>query len=205
VAAAALPCTLGTLPAGGVARITIVGSVAASVTTDLVNRAGVTSTTPGESDSVVLTTPVSPTADLALVLNSTPTTIAGTTAIVTATVTNVGPSDAQGTVVTITLPSGTSYDSSSLPAGWSVASSAGTTVVLTTSNPFTAGTSVVLPVTVNITASVASGASLEFQGVVDSATATADLSNNSDNADTSVVREAELTIARRAPGDGECG
>jgi uncharacterized repeat protein (TIGR01451 family) len=46
-----LPCTLGTLPAGGVARITIVGSVASSVTTDLVNRAGVTSTTPGESDS----------------------------------------------------------------------------------------------------------------------------------------------------------
>jgi uncharacterized repeat protein (TIGR01451 family) len=161
-----LPCTLGTLPAGGVARITVVGSVAASVTTDLVNRAGVTSTTPGESGSVVLTTPVSPTADLALVLNSTPTTIAGTTALVTATVTNVGPSDAQGTVVTITLPSGTSYDSSSLPAGWSVATSAGTTVVLTTSNPFTAGTSAVLPVTVNITASVASGASLEFQGVV---------------------------------------
>jgi hypothetical protein len=53
------------------------GQRGASVTTDLVNRVGVTSTTPGESDSVVLTTPVSPTADLALVLNSTPTTIAG--------------------------------------------------------------------------------------------------------------------------------
>jgi uncharacterized repeat protein (TIGR01451 family) len=193
---AAFPCTLGTLPAGSVARITIVGSVAASVTMNLVNRAGVTSTTPGESGSVVLTTPVSPTADLALVLNSTPTTIAGTTAIVTATVTNVGPSDAQGTVVTITLPGGTSYNSDNLPAGWTVATSAGTTVVLTTSHPFTAGTTVVLPVTVKITASVASGASLEFQGVVTSATTDANPLNNADNADTSVLREVRLTIRK---------
>jgi uncharacterized repeat protein (TIGR01451 family) len=81
------------------------------VTTDLVNRAGVTSTTPGESNSVVLTTPVSPTADLALVLNSTPTSIAGTTALVTATVTNVGPSDAQNTVVTMTLPADATFNS----------------------------------------------------------------------------------------------
>jgi uncharacterized repeat protein (TIGR01451 family) len=190
------PCTLGTLPAGGVASITIVGRVASSVTADLVNRAGVTSTTPGESGSVLLTTPVSPTADLALALASTPTAVAGETALVTATVTNIGPSDAQGAVVTITLPSGVSYDSNTLPAGWSVASSAGTSVVLTTSNPFTAGTSVVLPVTVNITTSAPSGASLEFQGVVDSNTADSDPSNNSDNADTSVLRQANVTISK---------
>ena len=39
-------CTLGDVPAGGVARITIVGTVAAGVTVSLANSAGVTSTTP---------------------------------------------------------------------------------------------------------------------------------------------------------------
>jgi uncharacterized repeat protein (TIGR01451 family) len=73
---------------------------------------------------VVLTTAVSPTADLALVLNSTPTTIAGTTALVTATVTNVGPSDAQNTVVTMTLPADATYDSANLPGGWFAATTA---------------------------------------------------------------------------------
>ncbi|MCB0149996.1 MAG: DUF11 domain-containing protein, partial [Caldilineaceae bacterium] len=144
----ALPCTLGTLPAGGVASITVSGVLAASATASQVNSAGVSSATPDPvpGDNVVeITTAVAPSADLVLDLVSTPTTIAGTTAIVTATVTNLGLSDAQGAVVTITLPSGTSYASANLPAGWSVASSAGDTVVLTTTDPLAADASVDLP------------------------------------------------------------
>jgi uncharacterized repeat protein (TIGR01451 family) len=45
------------------------------------------------------------------VLASTPTSIAGTTAVVTATVTNAGPSDAAGAVVTLTLPASTTLNS----------------------------------------------------------------------------------------------
>lgn len=81
-------------------------------------------------------------ADLAFALASTPTTIACTTALVTATVSNHGPKRGRrAVVVTITLPPGTSYTSENLPAGWSVASSVGATVVLTTSNSLASGSS----------------------------------------------------------------
>ena len=86
-----------------------------------------------------LTTPVATSADLALVLASTPTSIAGTTAVVTATVTNGGPSDAPGTVVTITLPPGTSYNTATLPSGWFAVDNGDGTVTLTTTNVLTRG------------------------------------------------------------------
>ncbi|MCB0023356.1 MAG: DUF11 domain-containing protein, partial [Caldilinea sp.] len=204
----ALPCTLGTLPAGGVASITVSGVLAASATASQVNSAGVSSATPDPvpGDNVVeITTAVAPSADLVLDLVSTPTTIAGTTAIVTATVTNLGLSDAQGAVVTITLPSGTSYASANLPAGWSVASSAGDTVVLTTTDPLAADASVDLPIVVNVVETVQPGTSLQFNGVTAAGTADPDLSNNTANADLSVIGQADLVVSKSGPATATAG
>ena len=109
----ALPCTLGTLGAGGSASVSIQGTVAATVTASLVNLAGVSSSTPdpgSANNTTSVTAAVSPLADLALALSSTPTATGGQTATVTATVTNLGPSAASGTVVTITLPPGTTFN-----------------------------------------------------------------------------------------------
>ncbi len=163
----ALPCTLGTVPAGGNATITIVGTVAATVTTSLVNLAGVTSSTadPNSTNNAAsLTTPVSPAADLALALASTPTAIGGQTATVTATVTNLGPSAASGTVVTITLPPSTTFNAATLPAGWFAVDNGNGTVTLTTTNVITAGQVVNLPIAVNVAPGVEPGTSLQFGG-----------------------------------------
>jgi hypothetical protein len=71
-------------------------------------------------------------------------------------------------------------------------------VTLTTTNVLAPDETVLLPVTVDIAPGVIPGSSLEFQGVVASATSDPDLSNNADDADTSIVSQAELGIARRA-------
>ncbi|MBK8798714.1 MAG: hypothetical protein IPM07_21350 [Anaerolineales bacterium] len=139
------PCVLGNLAPDGSATILVAGVVAQSVTSAFTNTASLSTGTALASGSVTsdtATVNVTAQADLAFALASTPTTIAGTTALVTATVSNHGPSAAEGAVVTITLPPGTSYTSENLPAGWSVASSVGATVVLTTSNSLASGSSV---------------------------------------------------------------
>src|SRR5690606_21387769 len=76
-----LPCTLGVMPAGGVASITVGGMLAASATSSQSNSAGVASDTPDPASGnnfIEVTTAVAPSADLVLALASTPTTIAGT-------------------------------------------------------------------------------------------------------------------------------
>ncbi|MBK8799125.1 MAG: DUF11 domain-containing protein [Anaerolineales bacterium] len=144
-------------------------------------------------------------ADLAFALGSTSTTIAGTTALVTATVSNHGPSAAEGAVVTITLPPGTSYTSENLPAGWSVASSVGATVVLTTSNSLASGSSVDLALTVAIEPTVQPGTSLQFSGVVTALTNDPNPINNSDNADLSVIGLADLVVSKTGPAAATAG
>ena len=129
------------------------------------NTASLTTATPLTGDGLTTGSAVAvatTVADVALRLQSTPTTYAGTTAVVTATVTNIGPSAAEGAVVTITLPAGVTYGGELLPAGWNVASSVGDTVVLTTADALTAGAVVKLPLTVTVASTVPPGASLEF-------------------------------------------
>ena len=204
----ALPCTLGTLPAGGSATVTIVGTVAATVTTSLVNLAGVTSSTadPNSANNATsLTTGVSPAADLALALVSTPTATGGQTATVTATVTNLGPSAASGTVVTITLPPSTTFDSATLPAGWFAVDNGDGTVTLTTTNVMTPGQVVNLPLVVDVAPGVEPGTSLQFGGAVTSSTPDPSTTNNTANADTSVVGLADLALSKTGPATATAG
>ncbi|MEZ4831711.1 MAG: hypothetical protein R2873_06840 [Caldilineaceae bacterium] len=62
-----LPCTLGTIPAGGSATVTLIGDVDAAVQDELSNTASVTAQTAlisTENDSTIINTGVSPLADL---------------------------------------------------------------------------------------------------------------------------------------------
>ncbi len=196
----ALPCTLGTLPAGAEASITIRGSVDPLQSLSLVNVAAVTATTPltqTELASVVITTPVIAQADMKILLESTPTSVAGMTATVHAEVTNLGPSSAAGTVITVTLPTSTTFASVALPSDdWYAVTTPDGEVVVTTTLIITPGNIYLLDFVVNLDPDIQPGVSLEFVGDVTSETPDPDLTNNRALTDTSIVGGATLRIAK---------
>ena len=105
-------CTLGTLPAGNIARITVTTRVNSRILpgTTLSAIARATSTTPdpnSANNTATAFTTVQTQADLGLTLRDEPDpVVAGTLLTYTLTLTNAGPSDARGVQVTLTLPSG---------------------------------------------------------------------------------------------------
>ena len=131
-----------------------------------------------------------------MILDSTPTAVAGLTATVYANVYNYGPSTAQGTVVTITLPPGTSYNTATLPSGWYATPNVDGTVTITTAEVLTPGAGIPLSLVVNIAPDVQPGSSLAFVGAVSSQTADFNPTNNLAIADTSVNGAADLVISK---------
>ena len=199
---AGLPCALGSLPPNAEATLTIVGLVDPLQSAPLVNTAAVTATTPltnTELSQVTITTTVSALANLSLLLNSTPTAIAGLTATVQAQVVNLGPSSAVGAIVTLTLPAGTSYQDVVLPPNWYAAPNADNTVTLTTTEILSPGASVPLLVQVRLDPGLSPGQSLEFTGEVASQTPDNDRTDNYASTDTSVIARADLAIYKTGP------
>ena len=197
-------CSLGTIPAGGSASVTIVGTVNPAVTAGFTNNVTVGSPTTdpmGGNNTATAPSTVAPNADLALDIVSTPTTNGGTTATVTVTVQNNGPSNAVGTAVTVTLPASTTVNdiSSQLPSGWTAVDNGNGTVTITTTNVLTSGQVVNLPIVVNVDPAVEPGTSLPFTGTTTSATADSTPNNNSGTTDTSVVGLADLALTKTGP------
>ena len=170
-----LGCALGTLAANGSATVQVVvrlnTAIAAGAT--LTNTVALTSTTPVDPRSILTDTeqtPVVAVADLAIDLASPPFVTAGTGMSVTATVRNLGPSDAVNASTTITLPAGTQVDlgatnASLFGTGWVASSGPNNTVLLTKSDgPFVAGDSFTLPIAVLVASNVLPGTQLEFVG-----------------------------------------
>jgi hypothetical protein len=132
--------------------VTIQGTVDPLQSAPLVNTAAVTAATPltnTDLAQVTITTTVAALADLRIILDSTPTAIAGLTATVTAQVLQLGPSSAVGTVVTLTLPPGTSFDAAELPPNWYATPNPDGTVTLTTTEILPPGANIPLAVHVD--------------------------------------------------------
>jgi uncharacterized repeat protein (TIGR01451 family) len=210
VAGQSVTCAFGTIVVGGSKSVQITVGLAPSLAqgATLTNTVVLTSSTPLAPTSVVTDsepTGVRTLADLALVLDAPATTVAGLTMPVTATVRNLGPSDAVSAVVTITLPSGTVVDLDATNAalagsGWVASSGPNNTVILSkTDGPFLAGTEFTLPVTVLVDSAVEPGSSLEFRGQIASQTPEISLANNVDTADTSVRSVADVGVAKTGP------
>ncbi len=201
-------CALGTIPAGGTATVSVVGMISASVTGTFTNSVIVTSPVADPApanNGADAPTAVAPAADLALSLGSTPTATGGQTATVTVTVQNNGPSDATGTVITVTLPPSTTFDSGSLPVGWTAVDNGDGTVTITTTNSLEPGETVDLPMVVNVDPAVEPGTSLEFSAETTSATPDASADNNSATSDTSVIGLADLVLTKDGPTTATAG
>ncbi|RME84737.1 MAG: DUF11 domain-containing protein, partial [Caldilineae bacterium] len=188
-----LPCNLGTIPAGQNASLTIHGQVSSGATTSLQNTAAVTSTTPGSGDSDTIVTPLAGSADLALVKTATATVRAGQTITYTLTVYNLGPSDAAGVLITDTLPTSVTVQST----GGCTDNLDGT--ITCNVGTLAAGNSQSYTLTVQADAALEPGTSLENSALVTAGTSDGNLSNNTANADTSIIGLADLSLSKSGP------
>jgi uncharacterized repeat protein (TIGR01451 family) len=188
-AAATLPLTLG-VPANTPAGTTL--PMAASVS------AATADPFPANNTATVSLT-VATLSDLAVSLSASPAT-AGQSTTVTATVSNNGPSDASGVVVTYTIPASTTFQSIAIPSGWSCGTPAvgGTGPITCTVAALAASAAATLPLTLGVAASLSDGTDLTTTVQVGSATADPDLSSNAASATAIVGASADLTLGLSA-------
>ncbi|OYN96869.1 hypothetical protein CGZ96_11275 [Enemella evansiae] len=142
-----------------------------------------------------VTTTVAPAADLAISKTSTPATqTAGSNVTYNVTVTNNGPSTAQGVQFVDTLPAGVSYVSSAPPSG-TTCSVSGRTVTCTIGS-LANGASVTVPITTTI--APATTAAQVNTATVSSTTSDYNTANDTATAQTTVTTSADLSLAKTA-------
>jgi uncharacterized repeat protein (TIGR01451 family) len=148
---------------------------------------------PADNLSTVSTSVVTE-ANLAITVTDTPDpVIAGTQLTYAVTVSNAGPSDAQGVSFSLPLDAGTSFASVAASAG--SACNAASPVTCTWAGATAPGVNRTATVVVNVAANVANGSLLTVAGTVTSATTDPALGNNTGEATTTVNASADLTIA----------
>ena len=194
--AGAPTCTLGTIASGGNAQYTVIATVGADVAdgTTLSNTASVGATTTlinTGDDSATETTDVIARSDLAITkVDDVDPVTAGNNLVYTITVSNGGPSDAVGVVVSDMLPAGLTLVSTTGCAE----DPAGTPTC--TLGTLAAGGNAQYTVTATVGADVADGTTLSNTASV---TATTTLTNTGDDSateTTDVVTRADLSITK---------
>ncbi|MEZ4870007.1 MAG: DUF4347 domain-containing protein [Caldilineaceae bacterium] len=193
-------CDLAQLAVNEAVQIGVQAHVVSNAAGSLTNTAyGTSSTAPALVISDTVTTVLQQVADLALTKVATATVYAGGTINYLLTVTNLGPSDAQGAVVTDTLPGGVTLLASTGcqndPAGAPVC-------VL---GDLVMGETRLITLTTQIAATVDVGTSLENVAVVGAQTADLNLTNNRDSADTTVLGKVSLSLTKDGPASVVAG
>jgi uncharacterized repeat protein (TIGR01451 family) len=113
--ATAFPCNLGTLPSGAVRSITATFAVSAAYAgpSSIVNAVSVSTTVSSDpvsgNNNASASTNVTPQADVALTMSAAPHAQAGSEIVCTLVITNNGPSDAAGVMVTDPAPAGLTF------------------------------------------------------------------------------------------------
>jgi len=134
-------------------------------------------------------------ADLAMSETASPDpVIAGQDVTYTATLTNTGPSDAASSVVTLTVPTNTTFVSLAAPTGWTCGAPDAGGVVTCTDPTLAAGQRVSFPLVVHVSPSVTDGATLTSATGASTTTTDPNLSNNAASAGARVVTRADLRV-----------
>jgi uncharacterized repeat protein (TIGR01451 family) len=195
--ASGFPCALGTLAAGASTTVTVTFAVPASHSGAIVNTATVSASTadpdPG-SNSASVTTPVNASADLRLVKTGPAAATAGENVSYTLTLSNDGPSDAQGVSLDDPAPAGLTFVSASAPCAGGFPCAIGT---------LASGASTA--VTVTFAVSAGQSGSIANTATAGSATADPNPANNSSTATTPVSASADLHLVKTGPASTTAG
>ncbi len=185
-------CSLGTVVAGTTASVTVTVEVDPSTLGTITNAASVSTSTldpVSENDSASEDTLVVASADLSIEKSDSPDPVtAGESLTYTVEVSNAGPSDAVGVVVSDTLPGGVS---NAVTSGCAEDGSGVPTCSLGT---IAAGTSKSFTITVDVDSSTTG--TITNTASVTSTTTDPDTGNNSASVDTLVETSADLSIAK---------
>lgn len=194
-----MTCNLGDLPVGDTVTIDVLADVLSSALpgpiTNVVNVAS-----PEDKDGVSDSheTQIERLADMWIDKSATPTVYGGELITYVLTIENFGPSDARDVVVTDVLPDGV-YDVN--PGACSLAGM----VVTCNAGTIVAGGSTSFTIVVRAEPGLEAGTSLENQASVVSTEPDPNLTNNNDNADTSVVGKADLAVDKSGPATAVAG
>jgi uncharacterized repeat protein (TIGR01451 family) len=186
-------CSLGDLVSGATATVTIVATatVAGTVTNTATVQSAVGDPDPTDNSASQSTT-VTPSADLSIVKTGAPDPVTvGQNITYTLTVSNAGPSDATGVVVTDTLAAGLTFVSATSGQGTCTQASGTVTCDLGTLASG-AGTTVTIVATVTAPGTVSNTAS------VDGAEPDPDPSDDTSTDDVTVAASADLSIDKTA-------
>ncbi len=191
-------CEIGTMAVDEVVIITVTGIVAGDTTNPLTNTAWISdcgcTTNPDDNNDVSIITPVEPNADLAINKSATATAEAGGVITYTIDVINYGPSTATGVVITDTFPAGVTPQ---IPVSPQTECSV-TDVDEAVCDGFDllSGETASFTLWADVDAGIVPGSSLENVAVVGSETADKNPFNNQDDADTSIISEADLGVTK---------
>ena len=207
-------CSIATLPPGQFGVFSFVVHVPSSVPAgSLVGNAAnvgsaATDPNPGDNLSTVATT-VTVSADVGVSKSGPATINAGTNITYNLTVSNAGPSDAQGVSMSDVLPANTTFVSYTQNTGpsFSLTTPAvgGTGTVTSTLATLPAGGSATFTLVLAVAASAPGGSSLANTATVSSVTPDANAGNNSSTSTATVLASADLQVTKSGPASITAG
>ncbi len=195
-------CTSPSVAGSASAVFTLVVRVPSNVAsgTTVTNTVNVTTTTTDSNpanNSATATTTVGTSSDISLTLTDAPDPVtAGTNLTYTATVSNAGPSDANGVTVTLATPANTSFVSGSVAGGGSCAGT--TTITCTFTGPVLVGTPRAATIILAVAAATPSGTVISATANATSTSTDPTPANNAATTTTTVTTSANLSLTLTA-------